>query len=166
MITEEEMREHLNEGLCRVVFKKSNGEERDLILTRNHETLSEYLPQDASEEESPTEKKEDPKDVITAYSVEEHTWKRFKPSRVLRFDDNINFEEAIMEKMFDNTTILDNRYVDQMHETLEWLKDYVKSLDDTDEEVAKRVATAEMLVEYLNNLETINIDPEDFDKEE
>lgn len=76
-MTREEMMTALSEGVCRVIFTKVNGEERDMLCTREMRNIpEEYRPRGA-------EKYSD--DVIRAFDISKSEWRSFKVANVISF---------------------------------------------------------------------------------
>lgn len=79
MKTKEEMIEELKEGICRVVFTKQNGEERDMSCTLSKV----YLPE---AKESTRKKAEIKTDAISVYDVNAEGWRSFNVCNVKTFE--------------------------------------------------------------------------------
>lgn len=67
--------DQLREGICKVVFKKANGQERVMICT----LAEEIIPLSGSSS-APQE------DCITVFDVEAEAWRAFKPSKLISFE--------------------------------------------------------------------------------
>lgn len=74
MVTELKKRE------CRVIFKKVNGEERDMVCTLQEE----MLPQQVDIEEA-IQKKEPNPNVVAAWDIKAKGWRSFRVDSVLSF---------------------------------------------------------------------------------
>lgn len=142
----EEMRHFLNHYTCRVIFIKSNGEERDIVGTRNPQIIEETTGEKHTDDSHET--KGDPDGVVTFFSLEESSWKRFKLENLISLTPNVNIGDVMAERIFDNKTILSNKTVDDINDIL---KDYLNNGTQPDVE---RVRT---IVEELDSLETINL---------
>lgn len=79
MKTKEEMIKELKEGICRVVFTKKNGEERDMTCTLS----SIYLP---AAKVGARKKSEVTTDAIAVYDINAEGWRSFNISNVKIFE--------------------------------------------------------------------------------
>lgn len=79
MKTREEMIDCLKEGICRVVFTKKNGEERDMTCTLSAVYLPEY-------KKSTHKKSEIKTDAIAVYDINAVGWRSFNVSNVKNFE--------------------------------------------------------------------------------
>ena len=76
-MTREEMMTALAEGTCRVIFKKANGEERDMLCTREMRNIpEEYRPKYG---ENYTD------EVIRVFDLDKGEWRSFKVDNVISF---------------------------------------------------------------------------------
>lgn len=81
-MTRTEMIEQLTKGKCRVIFKKVNGEERNMVCTLNEDIV-------------PPAKKDDPitqkkvrsvnEEVIPVWDVNKEGWRAFRVDNVISF---------------------------------------------------------------------------------
>tara|TARA_B100000131_G_scaffold321617_1_gene372891 strand:- start:18396 stop:18695 length:300 start_codon:yes stop_codon:yes gene_type:complete len=83
MYSYEKMMEDLKLATCRVIFKKVNGEERDMVCTLKEDVL-------------PPAKKDDPisqkkirelnKEVIAVWDINKEAWRSFRVENVTTFE--------------------------------------------------------------------------------
>ena len=79
-MTNDEMKDSLHQGMCKVVFTKKNGDERIM-----HCTLQEsMLPEQMDIEEEIQKKKPNP-DVLAVWDVEAKGWRSFRWDSVKDF---------------------------------------------------------------------------------
>lgn len=76
-MTREEMLLMLREGVCRVIFTKVNGEERDMKCTLETRNIPEELRPKTGEKYSD--------EVIRAFDVNKSEWRSFKVANVISF---------------------------------------------------------------------------------
>ena len=83
MITRSEMIEQLSTSTCRVVFKKVNGDERDMQCT-----LREDIIPAATKDEPITQKKvrNINEEVLPVYDINAEGWRSFRVENVDSFD--------------------------------------------------------------------------------
>jgi len=81
-MTREEMIEALTQGDCRVIFKKVNGEERDMLCTLNED----HIPK-ASQSDPLSQKKVRAvnEEVIPVWDVTAQGWRSFRVDSVVSF---------------------------------------------------------------------------------
>lgn len=81
-MTREEMMEQLTQRECRVIFKKANGEERDMICT----LLDDVIPA-ASKADPLSQKKvrSISEEVIPVWDVKAQGWRSFRVDSVISF---------------------------------------------------------------------------------
>jgi len=77
-MTREEMMEQLHARTCRVIFKKANGEERDMLCTLK----SEVVPQSDTGESKDRKINEN---VIPAWDINAQGWRSFRVDSVISF---------------------------------------------------------------------------------
>ena len=75
-ITRESMISQLQENTCRVIFKKTNGEERDMVCT----LMSDKVPTTKSTKES----KPNP-DIVAAWDLDKEGWRSYRVENVVSF---------------------------------------------------------------------------------
>jgi len=82
MITRSEMIEQLETNTCRVIFKKVNGDERDMMCTLR----SDIIPA-ATKSDSITQKKvrNINEEVLPVYDVKAEGWRSFRLDKVVSF---------------------------------------------------------------------------------
>ena len=82
MMNRNEMLNKLHEGVCKVTFIKTNGENRVMSCTLQpkvlKETLGEVYEDKASSHDNP--------DVITVMDTEKNAWRRFRIDSVTNFE--------------------------------------------------------------------------------
>jgi hypothetical protein len=76
-MTRDEMMTELRTRQCRVIFKKINGEERDMQCTLNMQ----FIPED----KRPKTSKEYVDDVIRAFDVNKQEFRSFRVENVISF---------------------------------------------------------------------------------
>ena len=81
-MTREEMMTELTQRTCRVIFKKTNGEERDMMCT-----LQEDIVPAATKEDPLTQKKVRAvnEEVIPVWDVNKEAWRSFRVDSVISF---------------------------------------------------------------------------------
>lgn len=81
-MTREEMITELTQRTCRVIFKKTNGEERDMMCT-----LQEGVVPPATKEDPLTQKKVRSinEEVIPVWDVNANGWRSFRVDSVISF---------------------------------------------------------------------------------
>lgn len=81
-MTREEMMTELTQRTCRVIFKKTNGEERDMMCT-----LQEGVVPPATKEDPLTQKKVRSvnEEVIPVWDVNKQAWRAFRVDSVISF---------------------------------------------------------------------------------
>lgn len=81
-MTREEMMAELTQRTCRVIFKKTNGEERDMLCT-----LQEGVVPPATKEDPLTQKKVRSvnEEVIPVWDVNKQAWRAFRVDSVISF---------------------------------------------------------------------------------
>lgn len=79
-MTRDEMIDTLRENVCRVIFTKINGEERDMMCTLDTNTIP--------EEKRPKTGKEYSDSVIRAFDVNKQEFRSFKVENVVSFSFN------------------------------------------------------------------------------
>jgi hypothetical protein len=67
------IKELLDRNFVRVTFTKANGEERVMDCTRKEDVV-------------PEPPREDGPDCITVWDIYKKEWRRFKPSRVIKYE--------------------------------------------------------------------------------
>jgi len=77
--TYDEMLDQLTDRICRVVFTKKNGEERDMKCTRNMTIIPEALQPKGVESTVNTE-------VIKVYDILADGWRSFRVENVTNFE--------------------------------------------------------------------------------
>jgi len=75
-LTREYMIGQLRENVCRVIFKKTNGEERDMTCT----LMSDKIPTTKSEKESKPNL-----DIVAAWDVNKEGWRSYRVENVISF---------------------------------------------------------------------------------
>ena len=84
-MTNDEMKDSLHKGVCKVVFTKKNGDERIM-----HCTLQEsMLPEQIDIEEQIQKKKPNP-DVLAVWDVEAKGWRSFRWDTIKDFSTEFN----------------------------------------------------------------------------
>jgi esterase/lipase superfamily enzyme len=84
-MTNDEMKDSLHKGICKVVFTKKNGDERIM-----HCTLQEsMLPEQVDVEELIQKKKPNP-DVLAVWDVEAKGWRSFRWDTIKDFSTEFN----------------------------------------------------------------------------
>ena len=84
-MTNDEMKDSLHKGICKVVFTKKNGDERIM-----HCTLQEsMLPEQIDIEEQIQKKKPNP-DVLAVWDVEAKGWRSFRWDTIKDFRTEFN----------------------------------------------------------------------------
>lgn len=84
-MTNDEMKDSLHKGICKVVFTKNNGDERIM-----HCTLQEsMLPEQIDIEEQIQKKKPNP-DVLAVWDVEAKGWRSFRWDTIKDFSTEFN----------------------------------------------------------------------------
>jgi len=84
-MTNDEMKDSLHKGMCKVVFTKKNGDERVM-----HCTLQEsMLPEQLDIEEAIQNKKPNP-DVLAVWDVEAKGWRSFRWDSIKDFSTEFN----------------------------------------------------------------------------
>ena len=84
-MTNDEMKDSLHKGICKVVFTKKNGDERIM-----HCTLQEsMLPEQMDIEEEIQKKKPNP-DVLAVWDVEAKGWRSFRWDSIKDFSTEFN----------------------------------------------------------------------------
>ena len=84
-MTNDEMKDSLHKGICKVVFTKKNGDERVM-----HCTLQESeLPPQIDVEEVIQKKKPNP-DVLAVWDVEAKGWRSFRWDSIKEFNTEFN----------------------------------------------------------------------------
>jgi hypothetical protein len=84
-MTNDEMKDSLHKGICKVVFTKKNGDERIM-----HCTLQEsMLPEQIDIEEQIQKKKPNP-DVLAVWDVEAKGWRSFRWDTIKDFSTEFN----------------------------------------------------------------------------
>jgi hypothetical protein len=84
-MTNDEMKDSLHQGMCKVVFTKKNGDERIM-----HCTLQEsMLPEQMDIEEEIQKKKPNP-DVLAVWDVEAKGWRSFRWDSIKDFSTEFN----------------------------------------------------------------------------
>jgi len=84
-MTNDEMKDSLHQGMCKVVFIKKNGDERIM-----HCTLQEsMLPEQMDIEEEIQKKKPNP-DVLAVWDVEAKGWRSFRWDSIKDFSTEFN----------------------------------------------------------------------------
>jgi len=82
-------KEALNERLVRVVFKKVNGEIRDMMCT----TSSEHIPQTpVVEGQTPKKPRKENNEICKVFDVNKQEWRSFRYDHIINFDqpdDNV-----------------------------------------------------------------------------
>ncbi|RLA60640.1 MAG: hypothetical protein DRQ89_12510 [Epsilonproteobacteria bacterium] len=73
----EEIQEVLRQGECEVIFRKANGDEREMICTLH----SDYLP--AVDPDAPKGESNETEDVVTVWDIEAAGWRRFRIDSIL-----------------------------------------------------------------------------------
>jgi len=76
-MTRDEMLNELRERVCRVIFTKVNGEERDMQCTLNMDTIP--------EDKRPKTGKEYADDVIRAFDINKREFRSFRVENVISF---------------------------------------------------------------------------------
>lgn len=84
-LAKQAMLENLHETICRVIFTKSNGEERVMYCTLNES----MIPTGAETAETKKTKKEN-FDVQPVYDVKAPGWRSFRWDSIKEFDSEIN----------------------------------------------------------------------------
>ena len=81
-MTREEMMTELTQRTCRVIFKKTNGEERDMMCT-----LQEDIVPAATKEDPLTQKKVRAvnEEVIPVWDINAQGWRSFRVDSVISF---------------------------------------------------------------------------------
>lgn len=78
-LTRDEMLDQLTGRICRVLFTKKNGEERDMLCTRNMVAIpSSHHPKGADTKEND--------EVISVYDVKAEGWRSFRVDNVILFE--------------------------------------------------------------------------------
>jgi hypothetical protein len=83
MKTKEEIIENLKSGICRVVFTKKNGDEREMNCTLSSVYLKQVIP---ATDTPKKERKTPTTDVISVFDVEANGWRAFNASNVTVFE--------------------------------------------------------------------------------
>jgi hypothetical protein len=81
MIDKEQTVKNLHECICKVVFTKTNGEERTMSCTLNESILPEVVKE--IEEKSPREKS---KDSLAVWDTDKGGWRSFRWDSVKEFN--------------------------------------------------------------------------------
>jgi len=81
-MTRDYMMTRLQQSECRVIFKKTNGEERDMICTLQPDIIP-----DAKKEDPLSQKKVRSinEEVISVWDTEVEAWRSFRVDRVISF---------------------------------------------------------------------------------
>ena len=75
-ITREYMISRLQENTCRVIFKKTNGEERDMVCT--------LMPDKVPTTKSTKESKPNP-DIVAVWDLDKEGWRSYRVENVVSF---------------------------------------------------------------------------------
>lgn len=86
MMNREEMIVELRKRKCRVIFKKANGEERDMMCTLHED----WIPTTSKDENTDKESKSFNNDVIRVIDVGSEQWRSFRVDSVISFDCTFN----------------------------------------------------------------------------
>lgn len=81
-MTREEMMEQLTQRDCRVIFKKVNGEERDMICTLREDAIPEASKTDPLSQKKVRSISEE---VIPVWDVKAQGWRSFRVDSVISF---------------------------------------------------------------------------------
>jgi len=81
MMDRDEMISELRERNCRVIFKKANGEERDMMCTLQEDAI----PASSSDNNTEKESKGFSKEAIRVIDVNKNEWRSFRVDSVLSF---------------------------------------------------------------------------------
>ena len=81
-MTREEMLEQLHKRECRVIFKKSSGEERDMICTLQKDSIPAATQSDPL---SQTKVRSISEEVIPVWDVKAQGWRSFRVDSVISF---------------------------------------------------------------------------------
>jgi len=68
----EEIQETLRQGECEVIFRKANGDEREMVCTLDPSYLPDLDP------DAPKGKSNETEDVVTVWDIEASGWRRFR----------------------------------------------------------------------------------------
>ena len=82
MMNREEMIAELRKRKCRVIFKKANGEERDMMCTLHED----WIPATSKDQNTDKESKSFNNDVIRVIDVGSEQWRSFRVDSVISFD--------------------------------------------------------------------------------
>jgi hypothetical protein len=82
-MTREDMLVHLRSGVCRVVFTKVNGEERDMRCTLVRDMIpNDYAPKTTHDDDAV----QPSLDVIRVFDLNAGGWRSFKVANVTKFE--------------------------------------------------------------------------------
>lgn len=84
MLTRNEMKEQLQAGVCRVIFTKVNGEERDMQCTLKEDLLPEPVASDAEINRNRAVNDE----VIAVWDVNAEGWRSYRIASVISFSSD------------------------------------------------------------------------------
>lgn len=76
-LNREDMINELRQRDCRVIFKKTNGEERDMICTLREEVVPAGDARDIDRKPNP--------DVLAVWDVQKEGWRSFRVENVISF---------------------------------------------------------------------------------
>jgi hypothetical protein len=81
MMTRDDMINELRTRPCRVIFRKVNGEERDMMCTLNEE----YMPENSVDTNSDKQSRGYSDDTIRVIDINKGEWRSFRIDSVISF---------------------------------------------------------------------------------
>lgn len=81
MMTRDDMINELRNRPCRVIFRKVNGEERDMMCTLNEE----YMPENSVDTNSDKQSRGYSDDTIRVIDINKGDWRSFRVDSVISF---------------------------------------------------------------------------------
>ena len=75
----EEIQETLRKGECEVIFRKKNGDEREMVCTLH----ADYLPPDFDEAESGASRSNATEDNVVVWDIEAEAWRSFRIDSII-----------------------------------------------------------------------------------
>lgn len=81
MMTRDDMINELRNRTCRVIFRKVNGEERDMMCTLNEE----YIPENSVDANSDKQSRGYSDDTIRVIDINKGEWRSFRVDSVISF---------------------------------------------------------------------------------
>ena len=84
MMTRSEMKEQLQAGVCRVIFTKVNGEERDMQCTLKED----LLPEPVASDEEVNRNRPVNEEVLAVWDTKAEGWRSFRIANVVSFSSD------------------------------------------------------------------------------